>query len=89
MAVSGPLGLPSATALLFSSSSRGAQRGVEPRRERTALSNRGSVPAGCPARSGIDYRFDEMGWYLTYKRCSECSASPARAVVLAGAAPVA
>jgi hypothetical protein len=34
--VRGPLGLPSATALLFSSSSRGAQRSVEPRRERTA-----------------------------------------------------
>jgi hypothetical protein len=41
------LGLPSATALLFSSSSRRAQRRVEPRRERTVLFNRGSVLAGC------------------------------------------
>jgi hypothetical protein len=51
--VRGPLGLPSVTALLFSSSSRGAQRSVEPRRERTALFNRGSVPAGRSARGGI------------------------------------
>jgi hypothetical protein len=35
-AVRGPLGLLSATALLLSSSSRRAQSGVEPRRERTA-----------------------------------------------------
>jgi hypothetical protein len=51
--VRGPLGLPSATALLFSSSSRGVQRGVEPRRKRTALFIRGSVPAGRSARGGI------------------------------------
>ena len=70
----GPLGLPSALVLLFSSSSRAAQRSAEPRRERTALFSRGSVPAGALPALLLDLRTQQLRKMVqgTHRRRSCC-----------------